>query len=67
MTMRNFLLAGAIAAGALLATPQMARADCLIEAVSSCDKDFGGANNKELIAVRGWCYLIRAGICSAFD
>jgi hypothetical protein len=67
MTMRNFLLAGALAAGAILATPRAARADCLIEAVESCDKDFGGANNKELIAVRGWCYLIRAGICAAFD
>lgn len=65
--MRNFLLAGAMAAGAILATPNAARADCLIEAVSSCDKDFGGASNKELIAVRGWCYLIRAGICAAVD
>lgn len=65
--MRNLLLAGALAAGALLATPRAARADCLIESVESCDKDFGGSNNKELIAVRGWCYLIRAGICAAFD
>jgi hypothetical protein len=65
--MRNFLLAGALAAGAVLAAPRTARADCLIESVESCDKDFGGANNKELIAVRGWCYLIRAGICAAVD
>lgn len=65
--MRNFLLAGAIAAGALVAAPQTARAECLSEAVESCDKDFGGASNKELIAVRGWCYLIRAGICAALD
>ena len=67
MIMRNLLLAGALAAGALLSTPRAARAECLSEAVESCDKDFGGANNKELIAVRGWCYLIRAGICAAFD
>jgi hypothetical protein len=67
MTMRNFLLAGALAAGALLATPSAARADCLNEAIESCDKDFGGASQKELIAVRGWCYIIRGGICAAFD
>ena len=65
--MRNLLLAGAIAAGALLAAPRTARADCLIEAVESCDKDFGGAANKELVAIRGWCYLIRAGICAVGD
>ena len=65
--MRNMLLAGAIAAGSLLAAPRMARAECLSESVESCDRDFGGANNKELIAVRGWCYLIRSGICAAFD
>ena len=65
--MRNVLLAGALAAGAILSTPRAARAECLSEAVESCDKDFGGANNKELVAIRGWCYLIRAGICAVGD
>ena len=64
--MKKTILAGALALGAILGTPRDARADCLTEAVSSCDDDFGGSNgNYYTISVRGWCYLIRAGICGA--
>jgi hypothetical protein len=62
--MRKLMLAAALTGGALLGTPQAARADCLIEAVDSCNGDFP-ASQKELVAIRGWCYLIRAGMCRA--
>ena len=64
MPMRKVILTGALAAGALLGTPHTARADCLIEAVRSCNEDFS-PSSKELVAIRGWCYLIRAGLCRA--
>lgn len=65
--MRKTILAGALALGAILGSARPARADCLSEAVASCNDDFGGANNYYLIAIRGWCYMIRAGMCSAMD
>ena len=40
--------------------------DCLSEAVNDCDADFGKENDR-VIAIRGWCYLIRWGICSWFN
>ena len=39
---------------------------CLNESVGSCNSDFGGGSDRA-IAIRGWCYLIRWGWCSAFD
>jgi hypothetical protein len=63
--MRKFILAGALALGALLGSPRAARADCLIEAVDSCNQDFGGSSNYYTVAIRGWCYIIRSGICGA--
>jgi hypothetical protein len=62
--MKRTLLAGVIALGAILGTPRTSRADCLIDAVESCNGDFGGNSNYYTIAIRGWCYMIRAGICS---
>ena len=61
--MRKFILAGALALGALLGSPRQARADCLIDAVESCNQDFGGNSNYYTISIRGWCYLIRSGMC----
>jgi hypothetical protein len=64
--MKNTILAGALALGAILGTPRTARAeDCLIEAVASCNGDFGGSSNYYEVAIRGWCYMIRAGICAS--
>ncbi len=39
---------------------------CLAEAVDTCDDDFD-ANSEYMTAIRGWCYLIRGGICMAAD
>jgi hypothetical protein len=63
--MKRTLLAAVLALGAILASPRPARADCLIESVASCNEDFGGSSNYYTIAIRGWCYMIRAGICGA--
>ncbi|HEX2780716.1 MAG TPA: hypothetical protein VHM30_14540 [Gemmatimonadaceae bacterium] len=65
--MRKTILAGALALGAILGSARPAQADCLSEAVSSCNDDFGGANNYYTIAIRGWCYMIRGAMCSAMD
>ncbi len=37
--------------------------DCLVSAWHSCDKDFPSSNSERVIAIRGWCYLIRWGLC----
>jgi hypothetical protein len=63
--MKKTILAGALALGAILGSPRPAHADCLIEAVDSCNADFGGAGNYYTVAIRGWCYMIRSGICAA--
>jgi hypothetical protein len=47
-------------------TPTTARANCLWEAISSCNADFGSVSDR-LAGIRGWCYMIRWGMCSAFD
>lgn len=62
--MRKLMLSTLLAAGVFAGSPRAARADCLIDAVNSCNEDIGN-NQKELIAIRGWCYLIRAGLCQA--
>jgi hypothetical protein len=64
--MRKLILTAAIVSGSLLGAPRESRADCLLEAVESCNGDFP-PSAKELVAIRGWCYLIRAGICAASD
>lgn len=63
--MKRIILATALGFGAIVGTPRTSRADCLIDAVASCDDDFGGNSNYYTIAIRGWCYLIRAGLCNA--
>jgi hypothetical protein len=35
---------------------------CLQEAVKECDEDFE-PNDERMIAIRGWCYMIRGAIC----
>ena len=67
------LIATAFLVGTLgfLANPKPADAQdsklkrCLQEAVYSCDKDFQG-NEPEIVAIRGWCYMIRGVICTVF-
>lgn len=39
---------------------------CVTEAIDSCDKDFSGRDPYST-AIRGWCYVIRSGICYAID
>ena len=63
--MKKTILAGALALGAILGSPRTARADCLIEAVESCDDHFGGNSTYFTVAIRGWCYIIRSGLCGA--
>jgi hypothetical protein len=56
-----------LALGALLGSPRGARADCVIDAVESCDNDFGGNSNYYTVAIRGWCYIVRTGMCKALE
>lgn len=64
--MKRTILAAGLGLGAILGSPRDAKADCLIDAVQSCDADFAGTNgNYYTIAIRGWCYIIRDGICNA--
>ncbi len=61
----------ALLAGAIAMLPHPAPADatqrgCLREAIDSCNDDFPG-NDPYLIAIRGYCYLIRSAICSVYD
>lgn len=63
--MKRTLLVAVLALGAILGSPRPARADCLIDSVASCNDDFGGNSNYYTIAIRGWCYIIRGGICGA--
>ena len=63
--MKRALFVAVLALGAILGSPRAARADCLIDSVASCNDDFGGNSNYYTIAIRGWCYMIRGGICAA--
>ena len=63
--MKKTILAGALALAAIVGSPRTARADCLIDAVASCNSDFGGSSNYYTVAIRGWCYIIRSGLCGA--
>lgn len=55
-----------VGALALAGTPAVARADCLNEAIDSCNAEFSSLSDK-LAGIRGWCYMIRWGWCAAFD
>ena len=35
---------------------------CLQEAVEECDEEFE-PNDEKMVAIRGWCYIIRGAIC----
>jgi hypothetical protein len=39
---------------------------CLTEAIAECDEDFSG-DEIYVIAARGYCYMIRTGMCYALD
>lgn len=70
----NKLIVATLAAGAvgLLPNPTPADAqdhkliDCLKEAIESCDEDFRG-DSFYAVAIRGWCYTIRTGMCYTMD
>jgi hypothetical protein len=67
------LITSAVVAGivALLPSPRPADAmekfdKCLFEAIESCDRDFKGWD-PYMTAARGYCYIIRTGMCYAMD
>jgi len=67
------LIMSAVAAGAMALLPNPRPADatdkidkCLFEAIASCDRDFKGWD-PYMTAVRGYCYLIRTGMCYVMD
>lgn len=37
---------------------------CTIKAVAECNEEFS-PDNEYMVAIRGWCYMIRTGICLA--
>ena len=69
------LIASALLAGTVAMLPNPTPADarekdklakCLAEAVTACDEDFTG-DEIYVIAARGYCYMIRTGMCYALD
>ena len=71
--MKRLVVAALLAGGiAMLPNPTPADAQkgkldtCLHEAIESCDEDFDG-NSIWVIAARGYCYIIRTGMCYLFD
>ena len=69
----KLLITSAVVAGmvALLPNPRPADAEekfdkCLFEAIASCDRDFKGWDPYST-AARGYCYIIRTGMCYAMD
>jgi hypothetical protein len=70
--MKTLIMSAALAGVvALLPNPQPADATdrlgkCLIESVNTCDQDFAGYD-PYTIAARGYCYMIRTGMCYAMD
>lgn len=63
--MKKLTFAAVLALSALLGSPRTARADCLIDAVNSCNQDFSGNSNYYTISIRGWCYMVRSAICAS--
>jgi hypothetical protein len=66
---RLITMAGLLGVLWVLPNPTTASAEttagkCVDEAVASCDDDFSGGD-RYTIAIRGWCYIIRTGICLA--
>ncbi len=66
-----FTMAGLLGVLWVLPKPTTASAEvlqgkCIDEAVLSCDNDFSGGD-RFTISIRGWCYMIRAGICKVQD
>jgi hypothetical protein len=55
-----------IAANPRPADAQPSLEKCLIGAVKSCNADFEGGN-PYTIAARGYCYMIRTGMCKLID
>lgn len=57
-----------VAALALVGRPTPATATsvikCMIEAVGECDGRFPPSDYRN-VAIRGWCYMIYTGICTA--
>lgn len=62
--MKRIIFAAVLALSALTVTapPAYARGHCLIEAVASCNADFPPGDRFNS-ATRGWCYMIRSGMC----
>lgn len=69
------LIASALLAGTVAMLPHPTPADarekdklatCLAEAIAECDEDFNG-DEIYVIAARGYCYMIRTGMCYALD
>jgi hypothetical protein len=67
------LLTVILLAGVLGAAAHPAPADaviigdgCLSDSIGSCNSDFSGGA-PELVAIRGWCYMIRWGWCWWWD
>jgi hypothetical protein len=67
--MTSLLLAGVVA---ILPNPQPADAQqdrlagCMAEAITTCDDEFQGWD-PYMTAIRGYCYMIRTGMCLAFE
>ena len=61
--MRKLMLSTLLLLGGITGSATPAQASCTIDAVSSCDQDFGGSSNYYTIAIRGWCYLLRTAMC----
>jgi hypothetical protein len=65
--MRKHILSMALV-GALGMAPAPAPADaavagsCMDEVIADCDEDFS-PESEYLIAIRGWCYIIRSAWC----
>lgn len=67
--MKRLLLASMLV-GSLGALPSSrpadaAAVDCLVGSVNECNADFS-PDSEYLIAIRGWCYIIRIGLCWLF-
>ena len=69
------LIASVLLAGTVAMLPNPSPADareddklvkCLAEAITECDRDFDG-NEIYVVAARGYCYMIRTGMCYALE